>query len=294
MQDQTADKIDPVVLKCLQQLQLPAPDSHKGQNGKLLVIGGSKLFHSSIFWSADVASKIVDMVHFSSPENENNELVRMQLKQQLWTGIVIDWSEVDGYIGEDDCILIGPGMERTPETKTIVDRLLQQHPDKKWVVDGGALQMVNPALLKNTCIITPHEQELKRLAAKITLTEHVSADSLEEELSEAQLDVALDQLLVQKVTILRKGHVDQVYSPSLKTEVSGGNGGMTKGGTGDVLAGLVAALYCATDATSAAVAGSYINKMAGDELYRTVGPFFNAADLVAQVPKTLWQAVKSA
>jgi NAD(P)H-hydrate epimerase len=59
---------------------------------------------------------------------------------------------------------------------------------------------------------------------------------------------------------------------------------MTKGGTGDVLAGLIAALACKNDSFLATIAGSYINKKAGDSLYQKVGPFFNATDLANEIP----------
>ena len=93
-------------------LYQPPNNSHKGQNGKLLVIGGSELFHSSIFWSADTASRIVDLVHLTSPSNENNQIFRKRLKEKFWNGIVVDWKDVEEYIEEDDCVLIGPGMTR--------------------------------------------------------------------------------------------------------------------------------------------------------------------------------------
>lgn len=86
-----------------------------------------------------------------------------------------------------------------------------------------------------------------------------------------------------------KGMVDQVTVGSKTIEIEGGNAGMTKGGTGDVLAGLIAALYCGHDAGTAAVVGSFVNKAAGDELYQTVGPYFNATDLVETIPQTLWR-----
>ena len=95
-------------------------------------------------------------------------------------------------------------------------------------------------------------------------------------------------------TILLKGAVDIVCSPfdSAQGEtrcvrVSGGNAGMTKGGTGDVLAGLVASLYCKNDAFLSACAGSFINKKAGDELYKRVGYYFNASDLADEIPKVM-------
>lgn len=255
----------------------PPADSHKGQNGKLLVIGGSRLFHASIFWAADVASRIVDLVHFTSPANENNDLVRTKLKAGFWNGIIIDWSEVDSYAKEDDCILIGPGMPREEgeqpgdvDTGEITNRLLTKYQDKKWVIDGGALQEMNKKLLNKNHIITPHQGEFKRLFK-----------------TDANPENAKKMAQKHGCTILLKGQSDTVCTPSSCVSVQGGNPGMTKGGTGDVLAGLVAALYCKNDAFLSAKIGSYVNKKAGDELYKIVGTSFNSSDLVSQVPTIL-------
>ena len=91
--------------------------------------------------------------------------------------------------------------------------------------------------------------------------------------------------------ILFKGEKDVVCSPTECVEVAGGNAGMTKGGTGDVLAGLVAALSCKNDVFLAAKAGSFINKKAGDNLFRKVGPYFNASDLCDEIPKVLKELI---
>jgi NAD(P)H-hydrate repair Nnr-like enzyme with NAD(P)H-hydrate dehydratase domain len=100
-------------------------------------------------------------------------------------------------------------------------------------------------------------------------------------------------------TILTKGSTDTLvrwsgnYDTSSLEAIDGGNAGMTKGGTGDVLAGLVAGLYSMTDDPfAAAVVGSYVNKKAGDELFEKVGPFFNATDLADQIPRTLAEVFK--
>lgn len=69
-------------------------------------------------------------------------------------------------IEEDDCILIGPGMERGEETRKIVNELLSKYPDKKWVVDGGALQEVDPKFLTSTMIVTPNKREQEILQGK--------------------------------------------------------------------------------------------------------------------------------
>ena len=69
---------------------------------------------------------------------------------------------------------------------------------------------------------------------------------------------------------------------------------MTKGGTGDCLAGLVAAVWTKIDdEVQAAEVASIICKEAGDELYEQVGTFFNASDLAATIPKTAWRLANS-
>ncbi|MFZ5438288.1 MAG: NAD(P)H-hydrate dehydratase [Patescibacteria group bacterium] len=246
-----------------QKLKLPHPDSHKGQNGKLLIIGGSELFHAASKWSLDIASKIVDMVFYSSVP-ENNELIKIA-KQNFWNGIVVPRKDLTKYIEEADCILIGPGMDRSIETETITNNLLKKYQSKKWVIDAGALQMLNPKLLTKTHIISPHHQELVRLEKNNFSLKDFSG------------------------TVLLKGKTDQILTPTEQIKVTGGNAGMTKGGTGDVLAGLVAALYCKNSAITSATVGSFICKKAGDQLFEKVGPYFNASDLVEEIPRVLWQ-----
>lgn len=272
-------------------IKLPGKDSHKGENGRLLIIGGSELFHAASAWSLEAASRIVDLVLYSSIP-ENNELVK-EAKKNFWDGIVVPRKEVEQYISEADCILIGPGMTRDEtharlspkefreldahtidwdhDAYAVSNYLFAKYPEKKWVVDAGALQMIEPELCTPTMVLTPHPGEFERVFGEPASEEAVVRNASKH----------------HNATILLKG-VRDIVSNGERTEViSGGNEGMTKGGTGDVLAGLVAALYCMNDAFSSAVVGSYINKTAGDELYRSVGPFFNATDLVHKLPKVL-------
>ncbi|NTU74163.1 hypothetical protein HGB07_08560, partial [Candidatus Roizmanbacteria bacterium] len=88
------------------RLYIPGPSTHKGQNGKILIVGGSQLFHAAILWSAETASHFVDMVHFASTE-ENNEIF-LSLKKIFRNGIIVPRTNIDLYAKEDDVILIGP------------------------------------------------------------------------------------------------------------------------------------------------------------------------------------------
>jgi hydroxyethylthiazole kinase-like uncharacterized protein yjeF len=259
----------------LKKLYVPASGSHKGQNGKLLIIGGSVLFHAASLWALQVASRIVDMVFYSSVP-QNNALVEKE-KEEFRNGIIVPRNKIEHYIEEADCILIGPGLPREDgveegddDTKELTERLFKAYPNKKWVVDGGSLQVIEPEILPKTAIITPHKHEFQQLF-KIEPTAENAKD------------------MVQKydITILLKGEKDIVCDSQNSVLISGGNAGMTKGGTGDVLAGLVSALYCKNEAFLSAEAGSYINKKAGDSLARKMGIYFNASDLANEIPAVM-------
>lgn len=270
-------EFDPSLLK---NLYRPPAGSHKGQNGKLLIIGGSQLFHAASLWALTVASRIVDMVFYSSVEM-NNRIVE-HLKTEFRNGIVIPRLKLENYIKEADCILIGPGLPRTEgqeegddDTKDLTESLFRKYPEKRWVVDGGSLQVIEPSVLPKTSIVTPHKGEFKKLFGVEPTDENV------EEMARKFV-----------IAILVKGEYDIVASPTDSVRVTGGNPGMTKGGTGDVLAGLVVALYCKNDAFLSACAGSYINKKAGESLERKMGIYFNASDLAAEIPTVMQELLK--
>lgn len=280
----------------LEQLYIPAADSHKGQNGKLLIIGGSHLFHAASLWALTIASRIVDMVFYSSVP-ENNDIV-LRAKDEFRNGIVIPRNDLESYIKEADCILIGSGMIRTEEkiqpteqyalrslseldeiehegiqTYYLTKYMLETYPQKKFVLDAGALQMMEKSWLEplaGNTILTPHKKEFATLFGM------------------EETDAAIAAMAVEYNTvILTKGDVDIVCSTDSCVRIPGGNVGMTKGGTGDVLAGLVAALACKNDLFVAAVAGSYFNKKAGEKLAQTVGSYFNASDLAETIPQVM-------
>ena len=268
-----------VTIDDVKRLYVSPGSSHKGQNGRLLIIGGSHLFHAASLWSLTVASRIVDLVHYSSVP-ENNELVT-RAKEEFRNGIVVSRDDLDSYIKEDDCILLGPGMTRDEETRELTNRLLTKHPEKQWVIDAGALQMMDLGLIPKNAILTPHHGEFAQLWAKRQgISDKGQAETDDDKVKEFATK--------HRCTVLLKGEKDIACNPKGECrEIAGGNGGMTKGGTGDVLAGLIAALACKNDPFLATIAGSFINKKAGDELYKTVGPFFNASDLANQIPATM-------
>ena len=273
-----------------------------------MIIGGSHLFHAASLWALTIASKVVDMVFYSSVV-ENNQIVH-ELKKEFQNGIIVPRDEIESYLDEADCVLIGPGITRSENT-TFQDRsltslaeidslddegeqsyfltkyLLEKFPKKKWVIDAGALQMMDPEWLKplnGYAILTPHPVEFDRI--KVKVREEFLKKKIEEGTIEQQVQAFAK---AYNCTVLLKGEGDIVCSPEKSASISGGNAGMTKGGTGDVLAGLIGALACNNELFLAATAGSYFNKKAGEALFKKVGYYFNASDLAEEIPIVMKQ-----
>lgn len=283
----------------LKNLFIPSKDSHKGQNGKVLIIGGSKLFHSSPIWSAEVSSHFVDMVHFSSTA-ENNEILK-SLKKQFLNGIVIHKINILDYVKEDDAILIGPGMIRgdiknqVSESRTFQEiinledeadyarqlmfYLITHHPNKRFVIDAGALQMMDASWLKyliKPAIITPHVLEFERLFEV----------SIEKSSNLERQKIVSEMASKYRCTILLKSVVDIVSNGEKSYNIEGGNTGLTKGGSGDVLAGLVLSFRAKNDDFDSCIFASFIEKFAAEKLALDYGIWFNTTDLVTEIPKT--------
>jgi len=236
-------------------------------------------------WALKVASRIVDMVYYSSI-SENNKIAE-KLKSQIFDFICVSRKELKDYIEESDAVLIGPGMMRAKETEQITRKLLLAFPKKKWIIDAGSLQMMSKDWLKElpNVIITPHKKEFERLFGMKITNEKLATQKTQKNIENAEK--VFEQAKRHGCVIVLKGPIDIVCSPKKCVYNTTGNEGMTKGGTGDVLAGLIASLACKNDLFASASAGIYVNGLAGDQLYQKVGPFFNASDLCDEVQKVL-------
>lgn len=325
------------------QIKFPTTLSHKGDNGKALIIGGSDLFHSASFWSFEVISRLVDMTFYSSVQ-ENNEIIK-NLKTDLIDGVVVSRSNLPDYLEEVSAVLIGPGMRRDVRTRfsqpelqslTLTDlnnldweedtaavtaALLRSYPHKNWVIDAGALQVLDPQWLPSETILTPHAKEFSDLLAKIDGIDRVATISAweamqqeitksyfknqesmapqvvsGEELSNLTQDLfdwssllRISEQLNQALMII-KGPADLIVGQEQVLAVVGGNAGLTKGGSGDALAGMITGLVANYEKFPSVVVASYMNKLAGHNLWQRQAMMFNTSDLVAQLPLSFKEA----
>lgn len=280
----------------------PNSDSHKNQNGKILVVGGSPLFHGAGRMSARAAAQIVlafasrtnDMVYFCSTK-ENIDYLKG--KQEAFIGITRE--QLDFYLPHSDVVLIGPGLMREPQvnmpqtekepavTLELTRKVLAS--DKKAVLDAGSVQVITPKELerKEKVIITPHRKEMEKLFgidSEKLATSHQSSFTNIEKIAGKIMKITQ----YYGITIVLKGPIDIIVGNASWYYSPGGNAGLTKGGTGDVLAGVIAALYSTTDdPLLAAAAGSFLVKRTGEELWEKNLWLYNAEDLAVQVSKTL-------
>ncbi|MFA6080858.1 MAG: NAD(P)H-hydrate dehydratase [Patescibacteria group bacterium] len=275
-----------LVKSFLSKLSLPKPNSHKGQNGKVLIIGGSSLFHSASLWAAEVASHFVDMVHYSS--TEENQKIFLSLKKKFHNGIIISKEKITDYVKEDNTILIGSGMVRegteAEYTSDLVKSLIENFSEKQFVMDAGALQVMRAdwlTELKTPSIITPHQKEFEKL---------FGISIFDKSLIEKE-KIVKETAKKFKTIILLKAIVDIISDGSDVYLVEGGNAGLTKGGTGDILAGLTAALSTTNPALASAVISSILLKKTGERLFQSKGYWYNIDNIIEMIPEVLKETI---
>lgn len=293
------------------------------KNGQVTIIGGSELFHGAPLLSLKVASRIVDMVFFSSPEPSVGRVAEI-FKSKLFSFIWVPWNEAEEYIEKSDAVLIGPGFmrfrsEKVPHKKrhsscdetcrksrSINKDLLTKFPKKRWVIDAGSLQVMEVDWIPNNAILTPNRKEFEMLFGEIPDGKPATLKALRDaESTESTSDgVRMHSSEVERARRIKeaarkysciinaKGPVNIICSPKECIEIPGGNPGLEKGGVGDVLAGLAVALLAKNEPFLAASAASYITKAAANELYKKVGVAYSADDLADKIPETLHNLIK--
>lgn len=172
---------------------------------------------------------------------------------------------------------VGPGLGQHPETRETLHTLLNSS-EQPLVLDADALNLLNESdlsLLPKGSIITPHPKEFERLFGK-TANNH------------DRIQLLRAKAKTYQIVILLKGHYSCVALPYGKLVFnSTGNPGMAKGGSGDVLTGLITGLVArGYSSENASLIGCYLHGLAGDLCSREFGmEGFTAQDIVQGIPK---------
>ncbi len=264
-----------------------ATTAHKGDFGRLLVIGGSEVFSGAPSLVSMAALRTgVDIVYTAIPERTAHDVASMS--PDLIT-VKLDGEHLNPanisvlkrYLDLVDAVVLGPGAGLHSETKAFVRTCVDivEQAGKPLLLDADGLKAFADFKkpLKIPLVLTPHTGEFAILTGK-TLTPDI----------DGRLAMVKETATALDSVILLKGAVD-VISDGVRTKLNfTGNAGMTVGGTGDVLSGIVGALLAQkNDAFEASVAGAFVNGAAGDFVAAQLGYHMVATDLLDFVPRVL-------
>lgn len=258
--------------------------SKKGDNGTVLVAGGSRFYHGAPVLASMAALKSgTDLVYTAVPRSIiipvrsfSPNIIALPLPDDKLT--VGSANRLAAMIPKRaDTAAIGMGMSLAgPEAIiALVTKLVQA--GTKLLLDASALiPEILPVIGGKGAVVTPHAGEFNRLfQAEVGKTE-----------KERISDVA-SMAKKHDVTVLLKGPTD-VVSDGDKIGINRThNCAMTVGGTGDVLSGLTAGLMTKMKPFDAALLGVYINGLAGNIALRRVGLHMVATDIIDCLPSAM-------
>ncbi len=257
-------------------------NSRKGDNGKVVVIGGSYIYHGAPILSslaalrtgADLVYTCIPKINAQSTRAISPNLIVIPLvDSKLTRGAV---NKLLGQIPNDiDSATIGMGLaiQDIHALKVLVKSLLDR--DVRISLDASALvSYILPFISGKNVVVTPHSGEFKRLFGIIP------PDSLKERIKTVEKFAKENSLIV-----LLKGATD-IISDGNKTFLNPKKTpAMTVGGTGDVLSGIVVGLLGRNrNAFESASAAAYINGLAGKMIQKKFGLHIVATDLIEVIP----------
>jgi hydroxyethylthiazole kinase-like uncharacterized protein yjeF len=270
-------------------LPRPSPASHKGDNGRLVVVGGGPFTGAPAF-SAFAAYRMgVDLVRILTPSSAASIIasyspafiVHALPGQGLNASHVED---VTSALNDCDAMVIGPGLGAVPDSLAAICDILS-HCQKPVVIDADAIRAVgqNRKVLKGLkAVITPH-------AGEFTL---LTGEKLPEDL-EGKARAVKNWAKRLELTILLKGHGDIISDGTHLKYNRTGNPGMTVGGTGDVLTGIVGALLAKkVSPYNAARIAAMTNGYAGDLAFADMGYSIGPIDVACRITDTLKKYVE--
>lgn len=287
-----------------------APDSHKGDYGRVLLIGGSQGMAGALALAGLGALRSgAGLVQLAVPQSCQAVVARFEPSY-----MVAALPEKDGCLayearerlqeltGAATVVACGPGMGRTPAVTQLVAWLYARL-DRPLVVDADGLNALaeSAAFVRPPAgprVLTPHPGEFRRLAAAARLKgidlaaggpSEAGAMPATQSADRRQNDAAAAALLAGRcgVVIVLKGHGTLVTDGRRSVVNTTGNPGMATGGTGDVLTGVLAALWAqGLGAFEAAQLGVFVHGLAGDLAAAELGQVsLIASDLVRYLPR---------
>ena len=245
------------------------PNNHKGQNGRVAIVGGGVYSGAPSLAGIGAYRTGVDLVHVFVPASSFDqvskfapELMVHKLESEYITEEVVEVLRQHNF----DSIIIGPGMGKMDESLSSTSSIISNFDN--LVIDADAINTYN--FRRKNILLTPHLGELARL----------DVNSSEEDLMSFSKK--------HGVTLLLKGKIDFMTDGYCLKRNYTGHPRMAVGGTGDLLAGVCGGLMArGLSPFESARLGSYVIGLAGQQCYEEIGPGFIPSDLSVFISKIL-------
>ncbi len=268
------------------------PDTHKGDYGHLLILGGSPGLTGAVALASIASLRIgVGLVTVGIPSSLNNimeikltEAMTLPLPQtSQFTISSKAFRKIFDFSSRIDALVIGCGGSKNPSTQNFFLKIIKEM-DKPMVVDADGLNAlaINMAVLRKrknkVLILTPHLGEFSRLLKK-------DINSIKRKRKELAKDFALKYNLI----LVLKGHRSIITDGKELFENPTGNPGMATAGSGDVLAGIIGGLLAqGINPFVAARIGVYLHGLAGDLAAKEkTQSALIASDIIDYIPKAI-------
>jgi NAD(P)H-hydrate epimerase len=240
----------------------PRPVSgHKGLFGRVLVVGGSEPFLGAPVFAGTAALRMGSgIVQLAMPKNLltagltiTPELVGLPLGGSL--------RELSDAADKADCVVVGPGLGQSPAARRRVGLLIKVK--KPMVIDADALNILSagknwPAGFAAEAVLTPHPGEMKRLIRLIGKSDVPGDDG-------GRIEIAVAAAAAFKVVIVLKGERTVVTDGRRYYLNNTGDSSLSKGGSGDVLSGMLGCLLGQKmDRFGAACLAVHLHGLAGE------------------------------
>jgi ADP-dependent NAD(P)H-hydrate dehydratase len=263
--------------KLIMQLMPPRSySSRKGENGTVLIVGGSRFYHGAPVLATMAALRSgADLVYTAVPRSIitavrsfSPAIIALPLPDdKLTKGSA---NRLIAMLPKNaDSASIGMGMSLDPEALMTLVRKLKQAGTKILLDASALIPEVLEEIANTGSIVTPHVGEFKRLF------ESQPGTTKEEMISNVQ-KLAKEH----GITIALKGWVNIISDGEQLTAIERATPAMTVGGTGDVLSGLAAGLLTKMKPFDAALVAIYVNGLAGDLAFKHAGLHIIATDLI--------------
>ena len=271
-------------------------NSNKGDFGRVLIVGGSRGMTGAAVLSAYSALRTgAGLVTLATAESERAiaagfypEIMTAGLDAKNGIICASATKELLRLSTGKNSIVFGPGLGQSPEILPVLAELLRSYTGS-LVIDADGLNALskNVGILKEkSCevILTPHPGEMSRLVGREV-----------EEVQQNRQEIAEKFAKEYDVCIILKGHASVVAKKGCKTFINPtGNPGLSTAGTGDVLAGMVAAFLAqGLDLFNGAILGVYVHGLSGDIAKEPRGAHgMVASDVIDAIPEAILKILK--